>query len=175
MTDIVRPRADLLSIFNTSGTSPQDMRDLLVSIRGGYGAIAVTGGSTEQSSIGTTAVQLTAFAANSASSDQCTPDHSGDDITLTANGVWLAVFSATYVGDASETKTFQIRCTGTGTVLGGSCQVLSDASASPADATAFALITGALNGDTVDVTVKSSDAAHAVTVSEAILAVARVF
>jgi hypothetical protein len=175
MTDIVRPRADLLSKFNVSGTSPQDMRDLIVSVRGGYGAIAVTGGSTEQGSLSTTAAKLTAFAADSASSDQCTPAHGTDNITLTANGVWLAHFSATLVGDADTVKTFQIRCTGTGTVLGGSAQVLFDSVPSAADVQAFALITGALNGDVVDVTVAGDDTDQAVTVSEAMLAVVRIF
>jgi len=111
MADTIRDLTALLALLadNTSGDiSPQDMRDVLVSLHGVYGEIYVADGSTAQSSLGTTPTKMTGFAANGESSGT-TPDHTNDQITVGTAGKYLVDFDVSFSGTGGATMKFHLR------------------------------------------------------------------
>jgi len=89
MADTVRTRSALLTLLadNTSrDISPQDMRDVLVSVHGVYGGLYVQDGSTLENV--TSAAKMTGWAGNMASAGT-TPDHTDDSIEVGTDGIYL--------------------------------------------------------------------------------------
>jgi len=110
MTDTARTLSALQTLLadNTAeAISPQDLRDMLVSVMGGYGAAYAAADASAQSSIGTSLTKLTAWADSVTTSKQCTPSASTEDITVTVAGIWLAVTALSFSG--STNTTFQVR------------------------------------------------------------------
>ncbi len=166
MADTARTLAALQTLLadNTSGAiSPQDVRDFMVSTMGGYGSIHVVGGSTAQTAIGGTPVQVTGFVADSATSSQCTPAHATDDITFDVAGVWLSAWAISFSGTNNVTFTGQIQVTGTGTVNGGSWQRKLSAAGDVGDAFALAVISGAVATDTLECMISGDGASDSMT------------
>lgn len=89
--------------------SEQDLRDLIVSVLGGYGSVYVVDGATPQA-VGATPSKLSQFAANGPALG-ATPAHASDEITVGVAGVYLVSFDATLSGDA-ETYTLRLYTNG---------------------------------------------------------------
>ena len=120
MADTQRTLAALLVLLadNVTGDiSPQDMRDLLVSVLGGYGSIFVHGGSTAQTGIKSTPVKLTGFYTNGISSGT-TPDHTTDDITISVAGDYLVSGALSFIGSSNSTFDIDIYINSTTTNYG---------------------------------------------------------
>lgn len=110
MPDTVRSRTALLALLadnTTQQISPQDMRDVLVSLHGVYGCIYVHAGATAQN-ITTTPAQLLAFATNGPSSGT-TPDQASDQITVGSAGVYLMFSSVSATGESNTVFEYQFR------------------------------------------------------------------
>jgi hypothetical protein len=109
MADTQRSLIDLLARLadNVAGDiSEQDLRDLAVSIFGGYGGICVTGSPGAQG-VNIAAAKLTAFDANHASSG-VTPDHANDKLTIGVDADYHVTFDVSLLGSANRTFTFQL-------------------------------------------------------------------
>ena len=177
MVDTIRTMAALQSLWadnTTADISPQDGRDVIVSsMTGGYGLIYVTGGSTEQTSIGTTDVLLTAFTSDSGADSGCTETAASDRITLDRAGKWLVLFQCDILPSAaSEVLTFTIRYDGSLTNYKGQVRTL-DTTYHRVAIFAIVASTGANEG--VEVYVKSGNGSGTgITVAEAQLAVVRI-
>jgi hypothetical protein len=108
MADTPRTRAELLTLFadNTIGSiSPQDLRDFVVTILGGYTSIKTVDGTTAQTGISTAPTLLTQWDTNGIS-DRLTPDHTTDSITVDIDGVYDIDCFVSFAG--SGTTTFEI-------------------------------------------------------------------
>jgi hypothetical protein len=79
-----------------------------------YGSIYVTGGSTAQTSIGTTAQKLTGFAVNG-NYNGITPDHTDDDLTILVAGEYRVMMGLTFTGTLSTRWTFEVYKNGSAT------------------------------------------------------------
>jgi hypothetical protein len=73
-----------------------------------YAAIYVTDGSTAQSSISTSPAKVTGFAANGPSND-ATPDHTNDQITINTTGTYAIAFHISFSGTVSTEFIFKLR------------------------------------------------------------------
>lgn len=114
MVDTVREKIDLLALLADNvieDISPQDVRDMLVSLFGVYAGIYVADGSTAQTGITTTPELMTGFAADGISSD-AVPDHTADSITITTAGDYEVYFQCSFSGDNSTVFEFHIRVDG---------------------------------------------------------------
>jgi hypothetical protein len=110
MADTRRPKADLLALWADNATqdiSPQDGRDFMVTVFGGYAEIRVADGTTAQTGI-TTPVIMTGFDTNGASNG-LTPDHTNNKITIDIDGVYLLFFQNSFSGGANVTFEFHAR------------------------------------------------------------------
>jgi hypothetical protein len=122
MADTSKTLAQILALFanNTSGDiSPQDLRDFVVSVMGGYGAIYTDSGSTAQTSISGTPAKVTGFAANGLSNN-ATPDHTDDSVQVGIEGIYLAFFQGSFTGTSG--KTFKCEIYNAGVASGYHCQ-----------------------------------------------------
>lgn len=118
MADTQRDTAALLALLadNTAGDiSAQDLRDTVVSILGGYGAITVQDGAAAQT-VNIAPAKLTGFSANGESSN-VVPDHADDELNLPVAGVYLVSGSFSFSGTAS--RTFQLRLRNGGVEVSG--------------------------------------------------------
>ena len=143
MADTPRPRTDLLALAadNSSGLiSPQDLRDMLISMMGGFGCLHVVGGSTAQTGINGTPAVVTGFVANGAQSEQCTPDHTNDRITFDVAGIWQVGWTINASGSNGAVFHGQIDLVGTGTITGGSWRRTMDAAGAVGSAYAHAMV-----------------------------------
>lgn len=114
MADTSRTLAALQTLLadNTSNAiSPQDIRDFLVSAMGGYGMISTTGASTAQG-MTTSFAKLTTFTANGISNNT-TPDHTNDQITVGVAGDYEVRFIIHATGASATTFTFAPSVNGT--------------------------------------------------------------
>lgn len=100
MADTIRTTAALIALLtdNTTGDiSPQDMRDLLVSVHGVYGGIVTQGGSTAQTIVSGVPEPLENFTANTPASGT-TPAFATDQITIDNAGVYEIAFQISFAG-----------------------------------------------------------------------------
>ena len=84
MADTQRTLAALLTLLadnSTGAISAQDVRDMLVSVAGGYGGLGLTDGSAAQTLVATTAAKFTGFDATRPSSG-VTPSTGNDELTI---------------------------------------------------------------------------------------------
>jgi hypothetical protein len=105
MADTQRTLAALLALLAdniTGDISPQDIRDFLVSVSGGYGSIFVHGGVTAQAGITSTPVKMTGFDTNGISNGT-TPDHTSDDINISVAGDYLVSGAVSFIGTSNST------------------------------------------------------------------------
>lgn len=122
MADTSKTLAQLQTLLadNTTGAiSPQDLRDMLLSVLSGYGHISVLGGVTNQGSITSTPAKITGFAADGPASNM-TPAHGSDQITVGVSGKYLLNAQMSFSGTAS--KTFVIRAYVDGVITTIGCQ-----------------------------------------------------
>jgi len=111
-TDVSTNAAD-----NTSGDiSASDVRGLLNDLRdstlGGYGSLLIYNASTAQS-LTTTSAKLTGWAANGSVSDNTTPDHSNDQISVAIAGDYLISFMLCGTGTSTDNYIFRPAVGGT--------------------------------------------------------------
>jgi hypothetical protein len=105
MADTIRTLAALLALLadNTTGDiSPQDIRDMLVTVHGVYGGVYVADGSTAQTGIDTTPTKMTGWATNTDSAGT-TPDQANNQITVGTDGVYLVWASVGFSGSVNTT------------------------------------------------------------------------
>jgi hypothetical protein len=105
MADTIRTLTALLALLadNVTGDiSPQDIRDVLVTVHGVYGGIYIQDGSTPQTGIDTTPTKMTGWAANTASAGT-TPDQANNQITVGTDGVYLIWASVGFSGSNNTT------------------------------------------------------------------------
>lgn len=119
MADTIRSRAALLALLadNTTGDiSPQDMRDVLVSIHGVYGEIRVEAGAAAQGSISTTPAKITGWNTTGLAAGT-TPDHATDnDISVLSDGIYRVTFSLSISAPTASTKfSFEVYKNGSAT------------------------------------------------------------
>lgn len=101
MADTERSKATLLGLLASNATgaiTAQELRDLLVSVLGGYARIYVIDGATPQA-VSATPTKIVCFAANGPSAG-ATPDHANDQITIGTTADYWVEFTASCSGDA---------------------------------------------------------------------------
>jgi hypothetical protein len=116
MADTERDLTALLALYadNTEeAISPQDLRDGIVSLFGGFADLAVVDNSTSQGSLdNVTPVKLVAFNTNGEFAG-ATPDHVNDQITVGVAGKYKAELCFSFDGTANTTYIFQPAVNGT--------------------------------------------------------------
>lgn len=173
MPDTQRSTAALLALTpdNTSGeTSNQDLRDMLVSLLGGYAAIYVDEGATPQAFTASTPAKLTGFAANGPDASGMTPDHADDELVAGVDGVYWVACSLAMLGSTIG-WTGRARLRKNGAAIPG-------AQARGVDASGFISLSfefpvQCVAGDSITVWLDSSNS-HNVTLTNAILAAKRI-
>jgi hypothetical protein len=173
MADTQRTQAALLALLAdniTGDISPQDIRDFLVSVSGGYGSIFVHGGVTAQTGITSTPVKMSGFATNGISSGTV-PDNTTDDITISVAGDYLVSGSISFTGSSNSTFDIDIYINSTTTNYGFERKLGTgtDVGSGPL----AGLITCAEN-DKIDIFVSSPDGGTSITPTQASLIVTRV-
>ena len=88
-----------------------------------YANLYVADGSTAQSGISTTPVKVTGFAANGPSND-ATPDHTNDQITINTGGTYKVCLQVSFSGTVSTMFTFHLRNNGVEVVQAGTTRTL---------------------------------------------------
>ncbi len=114
MSDTQRTTAALQALLadNTSGgITPQVVRDLLVSVFGGYAWIYVESGAVAQT-VNIAAAKLTGFAAAGTPSNGPVPDAVNDQITTPIAGDYLVEGDFALTATAARTVQFQLRKNG---------------------------------------------------------------
>ncbi len=117
MVDTAQTKADLITAFADNAThdiAEQNLRDLLVSIMGGYGHIAVVNGSTAQTGISSTPAKLTCWTTNELS-DNTTPDQANNEIVVGITGVYMVGLNCSFSG--SNGTEFDLHIAVNGTLL----------------------------------------------------------
>ena len=173
MVDTIRDKSTLLTLLadNVNGDiSAQDVRDMLVSLHGVYGAIYVTGGVTEQTGISGTPVKITGFAADGISSGT-TPAHANDQITVGVAGDYKISAQLSFSGSASKTFLFEIRVDDITTVY--TFERKLGAGGDIGSGSMVGLLTLAANA-VVSVYVSSSDGGTSITIGDGQLIVEKV-
>lgn len=175
MADTQRTQAAILALFanNTSGDiSPQDLRDFVVSVMGGYGDLRSNAGGVV-SSIGTSPVKVTAFDANGESDAVgVVPDHTNDQIVLGVSGAFeISVMLSTSAATDLEVFTFEVFVNGSPSGLEHSV------ASSGGDLKETVQIQGMLSlaaADVIDLRVNALAAGRSITVSRASMMMKRV-
>lgn len=128
MPDVEKTLAALLLNHQSGIPAPaQAVRDLLISVFGGYASIHVIDGAAAQL-LGTSPAKLTGFAADGPEIGS-NGDHTNDQITIGCAGAYLVSFNGSFSGDAA-TYTLRLRKNGAAegslacgvTLVGGSDQ-----------------------------------------------------
>ena len=88
-----------------------------------YANLYVADGSTAQGSISTTPTKVTGFAANGPSND-ATPDHTNDQITINTGGAYKVCFQVSFSGTVSTMFTFHLRNNGVELTQAGTTRTL---------------------------------------------------
>lgn len=102
MADTERDTTAILALWadnTTKKISPQDGRDLIVSVLGGYGSIREDNGSTPQTVNSTSAV-FGGWKTNGPSSTSVTPDKDNQRITVAVAAVYEVTFTMDYTATA---------------------------------------------------------------------------
>lgn len=115
MADTIRTRAQILTLLadNTTGEiSPQDMRDMLVSLMGVYGIITMAANVTGQALTADTPAKLINWKANGLGIG-CTPDYANGQITVDNTGVYkISAFISVKSNGVAQVVKVSIRVDG---------------------------------------------------------------
>ena len=114
MTDTIRDRDTLLALLADNSSrdiSPQDIRDMLVSVHGVYGGLYVQDGVMAQAGVGITPAKMTGWAGNLPAAGM-TPDHANDQVTVGTDGVYVAWCQVSFIGAASTEYQAHLRVNG---------------------------------------------------------------
>jgi hypothetical protein len=114
MADTRRTKAEILALFadNTSGNiSPQDLRDFVVTVMGGYASLKTVDGVTAQTGITSTPVLLTTWDTNG-DSNGLTADHTTDSITIDVDGVYDVDCDVSFSGSSNAIIQMHLRVNG---------------------------------------------------------------
>lgn len=106
---------------NTAGDiSPQDIRDLVVSLFANYGIIGVAGGSTTQVTNATpgTFDKVTGFTTDGISAGAVTAAAASDQLSVTVDGAYLAIFMTSFGGTGGADMLGRIVVDGSPTTFG---------------------------------------------------------
>ena len=109
MADTRRTKAEILALFadNASGDiTPQDLRDAVVSIMGGYAGVFVEDGATAQT-IDTNLAKMTAFVSGT-TANGCVIAADKDSITTDVAGIYQVNFCCSFKGTVSKIFRFEI-------------------------------------------------------------------
>jgi hypothetical protein len=104
MANTPRSRTDLLTLLAdniTGAISEQDLRDLLVSIMGGFASITVISGLTSQS-VGASPSLMTGWSADGLATG-LTADYANGEITVDVDGTYFVDLSVCFSGTANKT------------------------------------------------------------------------
>ena len=177
MADTVRTRAEALALLpnNTTGEiSPQDVRDVVVSLFGNYGEIGVTGGVQNQVTNSTPGVfdKVTLYAANGIEQGSVSPDPDNDQVTLTVAGTYLVIWDVSFTGDNSTNYTGRIEKNGAALTFGKWVRSL-DSNNSLGHSTCFAFVEAEAD-DVITTAISSNKASSDFIVSEMTLTVFKV-
>lgn len=132
-----------------------------------YAAIYVTDGAAAQSSISTSPAKVTGFAANGPSND-ATPDHTNDQITINTTGTYTVSFDCSFSGTTATTFTFKLR---NNAVEQNAGCVRSIGTATATGTTAFDTIITLSASDVLTIYVEADGASKSITPVEMELAV----
>lgn len=113
MAETSRSKSDLLTNLpdNIIGSiTPEDVRDIVMSMFGSYAEILVQEGVTSQA-ITATPVKMTGFATNGLAVG-CSPDATNDDITIDVAGIYDVSLTCSFSGDANDNYYLSIRKNG---------------------------------------------------------------
>lgn len=114
MADTIRSKTELLALLadNTTGDiSPQDMRDILVSLMGVYGEMLIVNSSTAQTGITTTPELMTGWTKNGVSNG-VTLDYLNNQITVLYNGVYSISLGVSFSGTLNTEFLLHLRVDG---------------------------------------------------------------
>lgn len=173
MADTQRTLAALLAILadNTAGDiSEQDLRDLLVSVFGGYGGIYLTSAADAQD-VDIAPVKITAFDTNMVSSG-VTSDHTDDSITIGTTGVYYVEFTVAFSGSSGEVFTIQLYKAGV--AVAGAFLKRKLTGAGDIASASFALYVSCNAADELDVRVNSEADSKTVTIESGLFSVSRI-
>jgi len=119
MADTERTLAELQTLLATNtekAVGAQDLRDFLVSALGGYGHIYVAGGSTAQTGLDTTPVDVDAWASDGEEDGQnVAPAAATNEIVIAVAGKYQVSYSASFDGTAATDFLFDLALDGTPT------------------------------------------------------------
>ncbi len=174
MTDTQRDTSTLATLLadNSSGRiTAQILRDVLVSVFGGYSWIYVESAAVAQVA-NIAAAKLTAFAVNGTPSNGPVPDAPNDQITTPIAGDYLAEADFALTGTAGRTLQFQLRKNGVA-VPGARSRAKFDSAGDLLEISFAGLVTCAAN-DVLSVYVSADVDTTSITVVDASLVVRRV-
>ena len=109
MADTRRDRAAILALWADNATqdiSPQDGRDFIVTVMGGYAELRVDDGVTAQTGI-TTPTIMTGWSTNG-ESNGLTADQANNKITIDVAGLYMCWFQNSFSGGGNVTFEFNI-------------------------------------------------------------------
>lgn len=176
MADQVRTKADLLTRFpdNTSQIiTPQDVRDFLVSVLGGYGQIYTANSSIALAIVTTVWSKLAAFDTDSVS-DDITVSSANDNLTILTTAIFEISFNVSFTGSTVTARwDIQIAKNSGASFLSASAGVTTDSDGS-VSASGSGLVT-LTAGDILDLRVKHDQGGtENITVKHSSLTVKRV-
>lgn len=103
MAEVFRSKDELLTMFadnNTRDISEQDLRDMVISVLGGFGSIIVRDGSTAQATTSTPA-KLVNWLSDGLNSD-ITSAFADGEITIATDGIHLVMADICFSGSAND-------------------------------------------------------------------------
>jgi hypothetical protein len=175
MPDTIRTRAALLALLGDNTTediSPQDMRDVLVTLHGVYGDLLITAGAAAQGSISTTPAKVTGWDTDGLSAGT-TPDHATDnDISVGSDGVYDVRFSLS-VSAATASALFRLEVYKNGVATGIAAEIVTNATPDRFVVAGGGLLSCSAN-DNIELYVVSDGAARTMTPTEGQLVVHRI-
>jgi len=135
-----------------------------------YAEIYVSDGSTPQSSLDTTPVKLTGFAADG-ESYRATPDHTDDSITIEKAGTYLVELHVSFSGSVSATFEMHVRVNAVEKFPGIHRKMNTAGDAGSAAASGLLVLA---QGDVVTIYVEADAGSKAVTIIDASMCVSRI-
>jgi hypothetical protein len=163
MPDTQRDTTSLLALFadNTSGNiSPQDLRDGVVSILGGYGGLRADGSAAQMTGLNATPTKLTVFTHNLvADGANVVPSTANDNVTVNITGNYEVHASVSFDGSGGAVQyVFEVYVGGVATGVRG--MVASISGTAHASASGTVAITA---GQTVEVRVSTNTGSSVLT------------
>lgn len=174
MADTQRTTAALLVLLadNTSGAiTPQHLRDVLVSLTGGYGGLcaAVAAGAL---SVGVTAVKITGWdTLQTQDGTVVVGNLTDDDLDVSVGGIYAVAVSVSFSGTADTTFTLIVYVNGVATNVKAIAKMDAAGAVQSVSLSGLLSITAA---DTVDLRVLADGAAKSLTLQAGALSLRRV-